>query len=41
MPKQNSALAGTTAGRSSDAPRPEFGENQVRDPGRVVDLLLP
>jgi hypothetical protein len=30
MPKQNSALVGTTAGRSNDAPRREIGEWEVR-----------
>jgi hypothetical protein len=29
-PKQNSALVGTTAGLSNDAPRREIGESQVR-----------
>jgi hypothetical protein len=29
MPKQNSALVGTTAGRSNDAPRREIGDEHV------------
>jgi hypothetical protein len=31
MPKQNSALVGTTAGLSNDAPRREIGDEQVWD----------